>query len=103
MSRPTDSVGTSPGSTTCPRHIWWAIFTDHPNCRSSKNVAYPESPDGFPADMERYTRHWRFDESIINAERIEAGNPCRWSWFSSTTTPVRVARLTTPMGGSDDP
>ena len=57
-----------------PRHIWWAIFTDHPSCPVLPlRIRNPQT--GSRADMERYTRHWRFDESIINAERIEAGSP----------------------------
>lgn len=57
-----------------PRYIWWAIFTDHPDCPVLP-LRIRNSQTGSRADMERYTRHWRFDESIINAERIEAGKP----------------------------
>ena len=57
-----------------PRHIWWAIFTDHPKCPVLPlRIRNPQT--GSRADMERYTRHWRFDESIINAERLQAGTP----------------------------
>ena len=55
-----------------PRHVWWAVFTDHPDCPVLPlRIRNPAT--GARADMERYIRHWRFDESLINAERLEPG------------------------------
>ena len=57
-----------------PRHLWWVIFTDHPDCPVLPlRIRNPAT--GSRADMERYDRHWRFDESAINAERIPSDSP----------------------------
>ena len=58
--------------TDLPRRVWWVIFTDHAKCPVLP-LRIRNSATGSRADMERYTRHWRFDESIINAEHVQTG------------------------------
>ncbi len=55
-----------------PRHIWWVVFTDHPDCPVLP-LRVRNAATGSRADMERYERHWRFDESLVNAQRIAPG------------------------------
>lgn len=55
-----------------PRHIWWVVFTDHPDCPVLP-LRIRNAATGSRADMERYERHWRFDESLVNAQRIAPG------------------------------
>lgn len=54
------------------RHVWWVVFTDHPACPVLPiRIRNPET--GSRADMARYDRCWTFDERIVNAERMKAG------------------------------
>ena len=57
-----------------PRHIWWVVFTDHPECPVLP-LRIRSDFTGSRSDMARFDRHWRFDESIINAEHLAPGRP----------------------------
>ena len=54
--------------------IWWVVYTDHPECPVLPlRIRNPLT--GSRADMARYDRHWMFDENVVNAGRIRAGEP----------------------------
>ena len=55
-----------------PRHVWWVVFTDHPDCPVLP-LRIRNDLTGSRADMERYARYWMFDENIVNAERLQSG------------------------------
>lgn len=57
-----------------PRHIWWVVFTDHPDCPVLP-LRIRNDATGSRSDMERFDRHWRFDETILNAQMLETGRP----------------------------
>lgn len=53
-------------------HLWWVVYTDHPDCPVLPlRIRNPMT--GSRADMARHERFWIFDESVVNAGRIKAG------------------------------
>ena len=53
-------------------HLWWVVYTDHPDCPVLPlRIRNPMT--GSRADMARYERFWMFDENVVNAGRIKAG------------------------------
>ena len=57
-----------------PRHIWWVVFTDHSECPVLP-LRIRNDATGSRSDLERFERHWRFDETILNAESLPSGRP----------------------------
>ena len=53
-------------------HLWWVVYTDHPDCPVLPlRIRNPMT--GSRADMARYDRFWMFEENVVNAGRIKAG------------------------------
>jgi hypothetical protein len=53
-------------------NVWWVVFTDHPDCPVLPlRIRNPLTGSKF--DMGRYERFWMFDENLVNAGRIKAG------------------------------
>ncbi len=57
-------------------HLWWVVYTDHPDCPVLPlRIRNPMT--GSKADMARFERFWIFDENVVNAGRIKAGQPVK--------------------------
>jgi hypothetical protein len=57
-----------------PRHIWWVVYTDHPDCPVLP-IRIRNTETGAKADQVRFQRHWIYDENVVNAEQLTAGVP----------------------------
>ncbi|MDG2030969.1 MAG: DUF1573 domain-containing protein [Phycisphaerales bacterium] len=57
-------------------HLWWVVYTDHPDCPVLPlRIRNPMT--GSKADVGRFERYWIFDENVVNAGRIKAGQPVK--------------------------
>lgn len=57
-----------------PRRVWWVVYTDNQNCPVLP-LRIRNGATGSKADMARFQRFWIFDENLVNAETLIAGNP----------------------------
>lgn len=81
-----------------PRHIWWVVFTDHPDCPVLP-LRIRNDATGSRADLERFERHWRFDETILNAEMLQTGRPVTLEFVLKHYNPRARGAVQQPQWG----
>ena len=77
-------------------HIWWVIFTDHPECPVLPlRIRNPKT--GYQSDSNRFERFWSFDERIVNAGTIEAGAASEHDVVIAHYNPRKRGAVENPM------
>lgn len=75
---------------------WWVVHTDHPECPVLPlRIRNPKT--GFQFDMGRFDRFWHFDENIVNAGLLVAGEAREFDVVIAHYNPRKRGAVENPL------